>query len=104
MHLIILEIWRPISKQAEQFFDKYADKIISYPEITTKDYPKIVKEFYNSLSQNDENFIILSWPVSLNFQLGQVVWLNHFKVKLFQWNAEKQVYEKLENIWRNVLF
>ena len=104
MHLIILEIWRPINKQAEQFFDKKADNIISYPEITTKDYPKIVKEFYHSLSQNDENYIILSWPVSLNFQIGQVVGLNHFKVKLFQWNAEKQSYEELENVWRNVLF
>jgi len=104
MHLIILEIWRPIAKQAEKFFNKKADKVISYPEIQVKDFPKIVNEFYHSLSQNEENYIVLSWPVSLNFQLGQVVWLNHFKIKLFQYNAENQSYEELENISRKMLF
>ncbi len=103
MNLILLQIWRPIQQTVEKYFQKTPNKTISYGDIQIDDYPKIIKEFYNSLSQTEENYIVLSGPVSLNFAIWQLVWINHFPIKLFQWNSEKLSYEELPSINRNIL-
>lgn len=103
MNLIILQIGRPIQKTVESYFKKTPDMVISYGEVNIDDYPKIIKVFYNSLSQTEENYVVLSWPVALNFAIWQLIWINHFRVKLFQWNSNKSTYEELPIIDRNII-
>gem|GEM_PF-6815674 len=60
MNLIILQIGRPIQQTVENYFNKTPDKVVSFGNIKIDDYDKIIKEFYNSLSQTEENYVVLS--------------------------------------------
>ncbi len=103
MHLILLQIGRPIFDTVVEHFGKKPDVVIVYNEILPDEYWKIIKQFYNSLSQSKENHVVLSGPVALNFAIGQLVGLNHFKIKLYQWNNETMKYDNLPKIDRNIL-
>ena len=103
MNIIVLEIGRPIKGSVERQFGK-ADKVISYPMVKPEDYPKIARDFYKAVSPNEENILILSGPIVLNFLLGQLVGLNHFNIRLFQWDAERGRYVEVPKAERSWLF
>lgn len=102
MHLILLQIGRPILHSVQKAFGKDPDVVLSHGEVGVDDYHKIIKAFYQHLRSDQENHIVLSGPVSLNFALWQVVWLNHFHIKLYQRNHTKTSYDPLPLIDRNV--
>ena len=103
MNFILLQVWRPILNTFIEFFGKEPDFLLEYDEISIKDYPQIIKNFYDSLSQTKENHIVLSGPVSLNFVIWQTVWLNHFKIQLYQRNHDTMNYDILSSIDRKII-
>ena len=74
-----------------------ADMVIKMAELTPEEYPELRSDFYQYLKKWQEELlkVILSGPVAFNFTLGQMVGINHFDLKVFQYNAEKRYYDSI---------
>jgi len=99
---VCVEIGRPIQREVIKQFGKI-DKVISYKgNITKNDIKPLLKEVIDALEPNGTR-LILSGPVAFNFMLGQLVGLNHYKLKVYQYNPEIG-YEDWDCADRNILF
>jgi hypothetical protein len=107
MKIVVLEIGRPITEDVKAQFNQEPYKVISYKRpIIEEEYPTIIKETYNAIREasrgGEEVHLILSGPIALNFQLGQVIGLSHYKLHIYQFSAGR--YRETPPISREALF
>ncbi|MEM2100345.1 MAG: hypothetical protein QXP45_03285 [Thermoproteota archaeon] len=105
--IVILEIGRPIKDDVVAQFQQEPFKMISYPRpIIEAEYPQILKEAYRAIREaaqgGEEVILVLSGPLALNFQLGQLVGLSHFKIRVFQFSMGR--YREVPPVTREVMF
>ncbi|MEM1523439.1 MAG: hypothetical protein QXU69_10440 [Thermofilaceae archaeon] len=104
--IVVLEIGRPIVEDVKaQLGEPYA--VISYPRpIIEAEYPKILKEAYRAIREaacgGEEVILVLSGPLALVFQLGQLIGLSHFKIRVFQFSMGR--YREVPPVTREVMF
>jgi|FaiFalDrversion3_1042247.scaffolds.fasta_scaffold56448_1 hypothetical protein len=94
--IIVIEIGKSIVGAVIRHLGKpYA--VVSYPrEVHMSEFKKILKEAYEKItdacSDNDEVWIILSGPLALVFQLGQLIGLDNKNIKVLQYyNGEYHI-------------
>lgn len=95
MRIVVLEIGRPITADVKLQLGEVF-KVISYPrQISENEYPQIIRETYNAIREasqgGEEVGLVLSGPLALAFMLGQVIGLNHYNIKVFQFSGGKYV-------------
>ena len=93
--IVVLEVGRPIAKDVEAQVGAI-DAKISYPRaISEVEIPKIAAEAYKAISEaaqgGEEVTVVLSGPLALAFELGQLVGLGKFKVKVMQFSQGRYV-------------
>lgn len=106
--IVVIEVGRPIVADVEQQLGKPA-AVISYPRaVVEAEYPQILREAYNAIRElavkypDNAIILVLSGPVALNFQLGQLIGLSHFKVLPFQFSGGR--YRPVPTVSREVMF
>jgi len=92
---VVLEVGRPIRSDVERQIGS-VDAVISYPRaISEVEIPKIAAEAYRKISElasgGEEVTVVLSGPLALSFELGQLVGLGKFKVKVMQFSQGRYV-------------
>ena len=92
---VVLEVGRPIRSDVERQIGS-VDAVISYPRaISEVEIPKIAAEAYRKISElasgGEEVTVVLSGPLALSFELGQLVGLEKFKVKVMQFSQGRYV-------------
>ena len=92
---MVLEIGRPIKSDVERQVGS-VDAVISYPRaISEVEIPKIAAEAYKAISEaaqgGEEVTVVLSGPLALAFELGQLIGLGKFKVKVMQFSQGRYV-------------
>ncbi|MEM2197378.1 MAG: hypothetical protein QW290_09890 [Sulfolobales archaeon] len=105
--IVVLEIGRPIVEDVKAQFQQEPFAVISYPRpIIEAEYPKILKEAYKAIREaaqgGEEVILVLSGPLALAFQLGQLVGLSHFKIRVFQFSMGR--YREVPPVTREVMF
>ena len=104
--IVVLEIGRPIVDDVKaQIGEPY--KVISCPRpVIEAEYPQILKEAYQAIREaargEEEVILVLSEPLALVFQLGQLVGLSHFKIRVFQFSMDR--YREVLPVTREVMF
>lgn len=104
--IVVLEIGRPIVDDVKaQLGEPYAT--ISYPRpVIEAEYPRILKEAYQKIKEaargGEEVTLVLSGPLALAFQLGQLIGLSHFKVVPVQFSMGR--YRQVPPVTREVMF
>ena len=104
--IVVLEIGRPIVDDVRQQLGE-PFRVISYPRpVIEAEYPKILKEAYQAIREaargGEEVILVLSGPLALAFQLGQLVGLSHFKIRVFQFSMGR--YREVPPVTREVMF
>jgi len=104
--IIVLEIGRPIKDDVEKQLGP-AFRVISYHRaVTEAEYPSILREAYKAIAEasqgGEEVWLILSGPLALSFQLGQLVGLSHFKLIVYQFSGGR--YMPAPPVTRDVMF
>jgi len=106
MKVFVLEIGRPIRQAVEQFFGRVDDYISIQRAITPSEIPKIAIEVYKKLMElgkdGEEVCLILSGPLALAFQIGQLLGIGKIKVIPYQFMYGR--YEKIPPLTRAHLF
>ncbi|MEM1510567.1 MAG: hypothetical protein QW096_11945 [Thermofilaceae archaeon] len=107
VRMVVLEIGRPIKDDVVAQFGQEPFAIISYPRpIIEAEYPQILREAYKAIKEaargGEEVILVLSGPLALSFQLGQLVGLSHFKIRVFQFSMGR--YREVPPITREVMF
>ncbi|MEM4530564.1 MAG: SAVED domain-containing protein [Thermofilaceae archaeon] len=105
--IVVLEIGRPIKDDVVAQLGQEPFRVISYPRpVTEAEYPQILREAYRAIREasrgGEEVALVLSGPLALSFQLGQLVGLSHFKVKLYQFSGGR--YVEVPPVTREVMF
>ena len=95
MKIVVIEIGRPIRADVERQLGPVA-ACVSYPRaVTEAEYPNVIREAYSAIreaaSGGEEVWLVLSGPLALAFQLGQVVGLSHWKVVVYQFSGGRYV-------------
>lgn len=104
--IVVLEIGRPIADDVrKQIGEPY--RVVSYPRaVSEAEYPQILREAYHAVrdaSQGGEEVVlVLSGPLALAFQLGQLVGLSHFRIRLYQFSMGR--YVEVPPVTREALF
>ncbi|MEM1690832.1 MAG: hypothetical protein QXG48_04330 [Thermofilaceae archaeon] len=104
--IVVLEIGRPIVDDVKaQLGEPF--RVISYPRpIIEAEYPKILREAYQAVREaargGEEVILVLSGPLALAFQLGQLIGLSHFKVRVYQFSMGR--YREAPPVRREVMF
>ncbi|MEM1693820.1 MAG: hypothetical protein QXL19_05890 [Ignisphaera sp.] len=104
--IVVLEIGRPIVEDVkQQIGEPY--KVISYPRpVLEAEYPQILREAYQAIREaargGEEVILVLSGPLALAFQLGQLVGLSHFKIRVYQFSMGR--YREVPPVTRDVMF
>jgi len=106
MKMFVLEVGRPVRSDVESQIGK-VDDFISIPRaISEVEIPKIVSDAYKKIaklaSTGDEVAVVLSGPLALAFELGQVIGIGHYKIVVYQYSGGK--YVKVPPITREMLF
>ncbi|MEM2941417.1 MAG: SAVED domain-containing protein [Thermoproteota archaeon] len=106
MKIIVLEVGRPIAADVEKQLGK-PTRVVSYPRaVTENEYPAIIKEVYAAVRElaagGEEVTLVLSGPLALSFQLGQVIGLSHWKITVYQFTGGR--YMPAPPITRDKLF
>jgi len=104
--IIVLEVGRPIVDDVKAQIGE-PSAVISYPRpVLEAEYPKILKEAYQAVREaargGEEIVLVLSGPLALSFQLGQLIGLSHFKVRVFQFSMGR--YREVPPVTREVMF
>lgn len=104
--IVVLEIGRPIVDEVRQQLGETFE-VISYPRpILESEYPEILKKAYNVIrkaaSGGHEVHLVLSGPLALVFQLGQLIGLSHFKIIVYQFSGGR--YRPVPPVSREVMF
>ncbi|MEM2050126.1 MAG: SAVED domain-containing protein [Thermoproteota archaeon] len=107
MKIVVLEVGRPIADDVKAQFQQEPFKVISYPRpVIEAEYPNILREAYKALreaSRNGEEVVlVLSGPLALSFQLGQLLGLSHFKIRVYQFSHGR--YREVPPVTREVMF
>ncbi|MEM4433285.1 MAG: SAVED domain-containing protein [Desulfurococcaceae archaeon] len=107
MRIVVLEIGRPIAEDVIRQFGVQPYRIVSYPrQVKEDEYRIILREAYKAIreaaSGGEEVILILSGPLALAFQLGQIIGLNHFNIKVYQFSEGR--YKEVPPIKREDLF
>ncbi|MEM2288372.1 MAG: hypothetical protein QW503_04705 [Sulfolobales archaeon] len=105
--IVILEVGRPIADDVVNQFGQEPFAVVSYPRpIIEAEYPAILREAYNKIREaargGEEIILVLSGPLALSFQLGQLIGLSHFKVRVFQFSMGR--YREVPPVTREVMF
>ncbi|MEM1703909.1 MAG: hypothetical protein QXQ31_07625 [Zestosphaera sp.] len=105
--IVVLEIGRPIKDDVVAQFKQEPFAVISYPRpVIEAEYPQILKEAYRAIKEaargGEEVILVLSGPLALAFQLGQLVGLSHFKIRVFQFSMGR--YREVPPVTREVMF
>jgi len=104
--IIVLEIGRPIIEDVKaQLGEPF--RVVSYPRpVIETEYPAILREAYKAIREaaqgGEEVILVLSGPLALAFQLGQLVGLSHFKIRVFQFSMGR--YKEVPPVTREVMF
>ncbi|MEM1518171.1 MAG: hypothetical protein QW789_03505 [Nitrososphaerota archaeon] len=104
--IIVLEIGRPIIEDVKaQLGEPF--RVVSYPRpVIEAEYPTILREAYKAIREaaqgGEEVILVLSGPLALAFQLGQLVGLSHFKIRVFQFSMGR--YKEVPPVTREVMF
>ena len=92
--IVVIEVGRPIVADAQEQFgeERVVAAISAVRTLQPEEFPKFAAEAYKALVQvarrvKGRVHIILSGPVSMNFQLGQLVGLSHLDIQIWQWFA-----------------
>jgi hypothetical protein len=104
--IVVLEVGRPIISDVEKQLGAVA-ACVSYPRaVTEAEYPRILKEAYNAVreaaSGGEEVWLVLSGPLALSFQLGQLIGLSHWKVVVYQFSGGR--YVPAPPVTRDIMF
>ena len=104
--IVVLEIGRPILAEVkEQLGEPF--EVISYPRpVIETEYPEILKKTYQAIrraaSGGNVVWLVLSGPLALSFQLGQLVGLSHYKIVVYQFSGGR--YRPVPPVSREVMF
>jgi hypothetical protein len=106
LKVIVLEVGRPIVEDVEAQLGR-PDRVISYKRpILEDEIPRIAGEVYNAvreLARGGESVaLVLSGPLPLAFQIGQLVGLSHFKIQVYHYTAGR--YKPVPPVTRDVMF
>jgi len=104
--IIVLEVGRPIKADVEKQLGQVAT-CVSYPRaVTENEYPAILKEAYKAIREaaagGEEVWLVLSGPLALAFQLGQLIGLSHWKVVVYQFSGGR--YVPAPPVTRDIMF
>jgi hypothetical protein len=107
MRVIVLEIGRPIMDDVKALFGQEPAAVISYPRpVIEQEYPEILRRAYHAIRTaaqgGEEVALILSGPLALAFQLGQLVGLSHWKITVYQFSGGR--YRPVPPVTREVMF
>jgi len=105
--IVILEVGRPIADDVVNQFGQEPFAVISRPRpILEAEYPQILKEAYKAIKEaargGEEVILVLSGPLALAFQLGQLIGLSHFKIRVYQFSMGR--YREVPPVTREVMF
>ncbi len=104
--IVVLEVGRPIVEEVrQQLGEPFA--VISYPRpVIESEYPEILRRAYqairNAASGGNIVYLVLSGPLALAFQLGQLVGLSHYKIQVYQFSGGR--YRAVPPVSREVMF
>ena len=104
--IVVLEIGRPILEEVRaQLGEPFA--VVSYPRpVLEAEYPQILREAYQAIrraaSGGNIVILVLSGPLALSFQLGQLVGLSHYKILVYQFSGGR--YRAVPPVSREVMF
>jgi hypothetical protein len=106
MRIVVLEVGRPIVDDVEAQIGR-PDRVISYKRpILEDEIPRIAGEVYNAIRElargGEQVALVLSGPLPLAFQIGQLVGLSHFKVQVYHYTAGR--YKPVPPVTRDVMF
>lgn len=104
--LLIVEIGRPIVEDVKGQLGE-PDKVISIQRpIIEPEIPKIAGEVYKAIRElaSGGNIVklILSGPLALAFQVGQLVGLSHFKIQVYHFSGGR--YKPVPSVSREDMF
>ena len=104
--IIVAEIGRPILQDVKEQLGEPA-AVISYQRpVLESEIPMIAGEVYRAVARaasgGHEVHIVLSGPLGLAFEVGQLVGLSHFKVVVYQFSAGR--YRPVPPVTREVMF
>jgi hypothetical protein len=107
MKLVVLEIGRPIVDDVKAQFGVEPVAVVSYPRpVIEQEYPQILRQAYHAIRAaaqgGEEVALVLSGPLALAFQLGQLVGLSHFKIRVFQFSGGR--YREVSPVTREMMF
>jgi hypothetical protein len=104
--IIVVEIGRPILQDVKMQLGE-PEAIISYQRpILESEIPIIAGEVYKAVAKaaggGHEVHLVLSGPLGLAFEVGQLIGLSHYKVILYQFSAGR--YRPVPPVTREVMF
>jgi hypothetical protein len=104
--IVVVEIGRPVVEDVKSQLGQPIE-VISYTRpILEAEIPKIAGEVYKAISKvasgGHEVHLVLSGPLGLAFEVGQLVGLSHFKVVIYQFSAGR--YRPVPPVTREVMF
>jgi hypothetical protein len=104
--IIAVEIGRPIVEDVKSQLGE-PEAIISYQRpILESEIPLIAGEVYKAVVKaaggGHEVHLVLSGPLGLAFEVGQLIGLSHYKVILYQFSAGR--YRPVPPVTREVMF
>jgi len=104
--VVVLEVGRPVVDDVKAQLGEPSE-VISYPRpILEIEYPEILKKTYNAIRRQaqggNEVILVLSGTLALAFQLGQLVGLSHYKVRVYQFSGGR--YREVPPVSREVMF
>ena len=113
MPIVVVEIGRPIVADVKAQFgeDSVVAVISAIKQLEPEEFPRFAADAYKALMDvarvlrksgyGGEIGLVLSGPVALNFQFGQLVGLSHVRVQVFQWFAGE--YRVIPQVRREML-
>jgi len=106
VRVFVLEIGRPIKSDVEAQIGRVDDIISVQRSIVEAEIPRLAAEAYKRIMKlaqgGEEVAVVLSGPLALAFELGQLVGLAHAKVRVYQFSSGK--YVQVPPVTRELLF
>jgi len=104
--IVVVEVGRPVVQDVRSQIGE-PDAVISYQRpVLDSEIPLIAGEVYKAVAKaasgGHEVHLVLSGPLGLAFQIGQLVGLSHFKLVIYQFSAG--LYRPVPPVTREVMF
>jgi hypothetical protein len=104
--IVVVEVGRPIVQDVKMQLGE-PDAVISYQRpVLDSEIPLIAGEVYKAVARaasgGHEVHLVLSGPLDLAFQIGQLVALSHYKIVVYQFSAGR--YRPVPPVTREVMF